>query len=92
MSALPEKRLDVEVGPPPSIDQGDLGKEIIDDKENDDALAFAAEHHVAPLTPEEDQRILRKIDRVLLPTVRLSSYSRLYLHTDIIVSSSLHIL
>lgn len=41
------------------------------DKGNDDALAFAAEHHVGTLTPEEDRKLLRKIDMTMLPIVSL---------------------
>jgi len=49
----------------PSVDQGVTGKEIVD-RGIDDALIFTAEHHVGNITPEEDRRILRKVDRTLL--------------------------
>lgn len=53
-----------------SVDQGELGKTIeVHDKATDDALAFATEHYVGTLTPEEDKRLLRKIDRVMMPMV-----------------------
>ena len=70
-----EKRVEPDVGAPTrvsiqraSIDNTALGKQV-DDKRNDDALAFAAEHHVGSLTAEEDKLMLWKIDRVLLPIV-----------------------
>ncbi len=68
--SLELKRPDVEDTPQrvQSIDQGAIGKEI-DDRGIDDALAFTAQHHVDHITPEEDRRILRKIDRTLLPIV-----------------------
>lgn len=36
----------------------------------DKAYQFAKEHHAGPLSPEDDRRILRKIDFNLLPLVR----------------------
>ena len=39
-------------------------------KNFDKAYQFAKEHHAGPLSPEEDRRLLRKIDLHLLPLVR----------------------
>lgn len=57
-----------DVEPRPSTDKAELGK-TFNDKANDDALAFTAEHDVGEISPEEDSRILRKIDWFLLPIV-----------------------
>lgn len=35
----------------------------------DKAYEFAKQHAVGPLTPEDNKRVLRKIDRHLLPLV-----------------------
>lgn len=70
-----EKRVESDVGAPTrvsiqraSIDDTVLGKQV-DDKRNDDALAFAAEHHVGAITIEENKALLWKIDKVMLPIV-----------------------
>ncbi|RFU35715.1 hypothetical protein B7463_g551, partial [Scytalidium lignicola] len=72
--------------PTPSIDHGTIGKEIFD-KGIDDALVFTAEHHVGPITPEEDRRILRKIDRHMLPML-IVTYSLKFLDQQAMSYSS----
>lgn len=37
----------------------------------DNAYKFMQQHAVGPMTPEDDKRILKKIDTHLLPLVRL---------------------
>ena len=62
--ASEKEQVDVTGSEPATSSLGQL-----DDKQKDDALLFTAEHHVDTLTPEEDKRLLRKIDTYLLPLV-----------------------
>jgi len=66
MSNPNEKRSDPEIAPEP-IEAGDILQEK---RANvDDAFIYVHEHHIEPLTPAEDKKILRKIDNILMPMV-----------------------
>ncbi|OAA59658.1 Major facilitator superfamily domain, general substrate transporter [Niveomyces insectorum RCEF 264] len=70
-----------------SIDQGAVEHSKQEDRGIDDALVFATEHHVDYVSPEEDRRLLWKIDLVILP-ILLTTYSLKFLDQQAMSYSS----
>lgn len=56
-----------------SLDRVAVETVKVEEKGLDDALLFANEHHIDSVTPEEDRRMLWKIDFTILPIVCLLS-------------------
>lgn len=52
-----------------AIDEQEVEKAFHHKLDADDALAFVQAHGITVITPEEDKRILRKIDMWLMPIV-----------------------
>lgn len=56
------------------VDEKQVEKTYNHKLDADDALAFVQAHGVKTITPEEDKRILHKVDRFLMPLVRHYPY------------------
>lgn len=60
------------------VDEQKVEKTYHHNLDADDALAFVQAHGVTEITPEEDKRILRKIDMWLMPIVSRSRLDCVY--------------
>ncbi|CAK7228327.1 hypothetical protein SCUCBS95973_006842 [Sporothrix curviconia] len=70
-----------------SIDHGVVKNPKLEDRGIDDALVFAKQHHVDPVSPEEDRAMLWKIDCTILP-ILLATYSLKFLDQQAMSYSS----